>query len=95
MTSPTEDERTIEQITAAFPGWRVWRPKRRDDKPPSSWVATRLQERAGTDPTVLANTAEELRTALAEQREAVELSGRRPVAAGDPDAFPAELGKTS
>lgn len=82
MTSLPTDDETIERITAEFPGWRVWRPKRWDDRP-SSWAATRRDESAGVDPTVLANTADELRTALAKQREAVELTGRRPVVAGE------------
>lgn len=82
MTSLPTDDETIERITAEFPGWRVWRPKRWDDKP-SSWAATRREESAGVDPTVITNTPEQLRAALAEQRDLVERTGRRPVVAGE------------
>jgi hypothetical protein len=68
----------IAAIEAAYPGWRIWRPKRRDDQP-SSWAATRRDESAGVHPTVMANTAELLRAELAEQRRLVERTGRRPV----------------
>jgi hypothetical protein len=70
-------EETIEQITAEFPGWKIWRARRWDDKP-TSWVATRLKESAGVDATVMVSTAELLREALADQRERVGLSGRMP-----------------
>ncbi|MGI8336298.1 hypothetical protein ACRYCC_40685 [Actinomadura scrupuli] len=69
------DEETIEQITAEFRGWRVWRPRRRDGRP-SSWAATRHDESAGVDPTVIADTAAQLRAALAEQRDLAERGGR-------------------
>jgi hypothetical protein len=72
------DEETSEQITAEYPGWRIWRPKRWDARS-TSWAATRRDESAGVDPTVIANTAELLRLALAEQRDLVERSGRRPL----------------
>lgn len=80
------DEKTLEQVTAEFPGWRVWRPRGRDDRP-SSWAATRLDESAGTDPTVIADTAEQLRHLLADQRELVERTGRIPL---DLEAFPGD-----
>lgn len=87
--SATTDEETLEQISADFPGWRVWRPRRRDDKP-TSWAATRRDESAGVHPTVIMNTAEQLRAALAEQRRLVERTGQRPVVV---EVFPA--GETS
>jgi hypothetical protein len=83
------DEETLDQLRAQFPGWPPWRPRRRDGEP-SSWAATRRDESAGVDPTVVANTAEELRAALAEQRALVERSGRRPIAQGE--AFPPDRG---
>jgi hypothetical protein len=78
MVHAPTDEETIEQITAEFPGWHIWRPKRWGDKP-TSWAATRQDEAAGVDPTVIMNTAKELRAALTEQRTFVERTGRRPV----------------
>jgi hypothetical protein len=72
------DEQTIEQITAEHPGWRIWRTRRWDDKP-TSWAATLRDDAAGVDPTVIANTAEQLRAALAEQRDLAERTGRRPL----------------
>jgi hypothetical protein len=79
------DEETLAQINVDFPGWHIWRP-RRSDGIPSSWAATRLEKRAGVDPTAIADTAEKLRDALTEQRELVERTGQRPLTA---EAFPA------
>jgi hypothetical protein len=75
--SATTDEETIVQISAEYPGWHVWRARRRDDKP-ASWIATRLEESAGIDATVMMSTAEQLREALADQRERVGRSGQMP-----------------
>lgn len=72
------DEDALSAIAADFPGWHLWRPRRMDSRP-SSWAATRREETAGVDPTVMANTAEDLRAALAEQRDMVERTGRQPL----------------
>jgi hypothetical protein len=80
---------TPEAIEGDYPGWHVWRPKRWDDKP-TSWAATRRDEGVGVDATVIMNTAEELRAALAEQRDLVERTGHRPLTV---DVFP--LGESS
>lgn len=78
----------IAAIEAAFPGWHCWRPKR-DDGTPSSWVATLRHVAAGVDETVVTDSADQLRTALADQRDKVERTGVRPLEVfppADPDS---------
>jgi hypothetical protein len=79
---------TTEDIERNFPGYRVWQGKRRCDGQPSDtcWVATlhnpalnaNAAVDAGIDPTVIADSPERLRDALAKQRERIEAwTGRK------------------
>jgi hypothetical protein len=73
---------TPEAIQAEHPGYRVWQGKRRSDGQPSDtcWVATlhdpalnaNAAVDAGIDPTVISDSPERLRAALAKQRERIE-----------------------
>jgi hypothetical protein len=64
-----DDEAARLQLAADFPGWYFWR-SRRSDGELMSWLATRVDSKAGPDPTVMADTADKLREALEEQRRA-------------------------
>jgi hypothetical protein len=66
-----------ETFEAANPGYHVWRADR--DGEPGSWMATRLDEAAGTVATLMEPTAEALRAALVEQLQ---------IAARGPDGQP-------
>ena len=66
----------LEEMRAEYAGrWHIWRSQR--DGEPASWCASLRHPAAGTDPTVIQDTAEQLRVALADQRERAE-RGERP-----------------
>lgn len=61
------------------PGWRVWRGRRswdRDGERTGTWVASRIIDTAGVDPTVAADTAEQLDEKLKLQASMAQAIGR-------------------
>jgi hypothetical protein len=56
-------DQALARLREDFPGHRIWRSTRHDGML-GDWVATLHDPRAGVDPTVVCNTAEELRRAL-------------------------------
>jgi hypothetical protein len=66
----------LEELRAEFRGlWHIWRSQL--DGEPASWCASLRHPAAGVDRTVIQDTAEGLRAALADQRERAE-RGERP-----------------
>jgi hypothetical protein len=66
------------------PAWKVWRARRSLDPPgvyDGEFVATRMDEKAGPDRTIMCPTSEELDAALREQQEIAE-SGTTPLRSG-------------
>ncbi|GAA0565266.1 hypothetical protein [Actinomadura livida] len=56
-------DQALAQLRQDFQGHRIWRATRYDGKL-GDWVATLHDPRAGVEPTVIRNSAEELRKAL-------------------------------
>ncbi len=56
-------DQALARLREEFQGHRIWRATRYDGKL-GDWVATLHDPKAGVDPTVIRNTAEELREAL-------------------------------
>lgn len=66
LTAPRSGD-ALTRLQAEHPGWRISRSRKRDGRVGDDWVASRRDPRAGTDPTVICRSAEELRQALREQ----------------------------
>jgi hypothetical protein len=62
--NPTDQ--ALARLREDFQGHRIWRATRHDGKL-GDWVATLHDPKAGVDPTVVRNTEEELRKALADE----------------------------
>ncbi|MFG2003688.1 hypothetical protein ACGFNU_31475 [Spirillospora sp. NPDC048911] len=62
------DDQTLSRLRADFPGHRIWRSTRYDGLP-GDWVATLRDTWAGVDPTVIRDSAADLRQALDAERE--------------------------
>lgn len=56
-------DQALARLREEFQGHRIWRATRYDGKL-GDWVTTLHDPKAGVDPTVIRNTAEELREAL-------------------------------
>jgi hypothetical protein len=68
----TQQTDELMALQAEFPGWRIWRARRKDKRggtEPGSWMASRLERTAGVDRTLMEPSADELREALVDQRE--------------------------
>lgn len=63
--TPAEQLKALRAEVAGM--WRIWRGQL--DGEPRSWCATRLEESAGVDPTVICPTVEALRAELVRQRD--------------------------
>ncbi|GAA1879958.1 hypothetical protein GCM10009736_54890 [Actinomadura bangladeshensis] len=59
-------DQALARLREDFQGHRIWRATRYDGKL-GDWVATLHDPKAGVDPTVVRNTAEELRRALLDE----------------------------
>ena len=67
MDTPVNpDDQALARLREDFQGHRIWRAIRYDGKL-GDWVATLHDPKAGVDPTVVRNTAEELRRALLDE----------------------------
>jgi hypothetical protein len=62
-TPGNPDDQALALLREDFQGHRIWRATRYDGRL-GDWVATLHNPKAGVDPTVVRNTAEELRRAL-------------------------------
>ncbi|GAA2431484.1 hypothetical protein GCM10010191_51610 [Actinomadura vinacea] len=62
-TRINHDRQALIELRTDFPGHRIFRGTRGDGQP-GSWVATLRDPACGVDPTVMADTAEDLRKAL-------------------------------
>ncbi|MFG2248183.1 hypothetical protein [Spirillospora sp. NPDC048823] len=62
-TSVNPADQALAQLRQDFQGHRIWRATRYDGKL-GDWVATLHDPKAGIEPTVVRNSAEELRKAL-------------------------------
>lgn len=67
ITPVNPADQALARLREDFQGHRIWRATRHDGKP-GDWVATLHDPKAGVDPTVVRNTAEELRRALTIER---------------------------
>lgn len=61
------EELIANQLANEFPGWSFWRARRRDGSP-GSWMATRLDPAAGTDPTLMAKDIPDMRQQATQQK---------------------------
>lgn len=59
------------------PAWRVWRARRLDGRRTGDYVASRMEDAAGVDPTIIEPTAAGLDAALTEQAERAALTTPR------------------
>ncbi|WP_131740273.1 hypothetical protein [Actinomadura roseirufa] len=64
------EDPAVRRLQEEFTGHRIWRSRRWDGKP-GDWVATLRDPSKGVDQTVIRSDAEELRTALVEERKRV------------------------
>ena len=82
---PVDD--VLADIRKKHPGWSIWRARRRGDGlegvPTGSYVASRLDDGAGTAPTVMADTPAELAEALEQQADIVAAGGEPPLVISD------------
>lgn len=69
------DDQALAALRKAFGGHRIWRAVRRDGRL-GSWVATLHDPTAGVDPTVIRDSAGELREALVHEGERAVTDGR-------------------
>jgi hypothetical protein len=67
-THTNSDDQALARLRSEFPGYRIWRATRYDGLP-GDWVATLHDDSAGIDPTVIRNSAADLRQALDAERE--------------------------
>lgn len=67
-TKPPTDDQELSRLRADFTSHRIWRSVRSDGRL-GGWVATLHDPAAGVDPTVLADTATQLRQALVRERD--------------------------
>jgi hypothetical protein len=82
-TSATDE---LAELQTEYRGrWHIWRSQRNGE--PASWCASIRHPAAGVDPTVIADTAEQLRDALVDQRERRE-SGAVPYDVAAQDHYP-------
>ncbi|WP_067829697.1 hypothetical protein [Actinomadura kijaniata] len=72
---PSAEEEALEDLRNEFPGHRIWRSPRWDGGL-GSWVATLHDPRQGVDPTVIRDTAAELRTTLLKEKRRAEAKGQ-------------------
>ncbi|MFF5265049.1 hypothetical protein ACFY4C_39710 [Actinomadura viridis] len=72
---PVSDDQILARLRAEFAGHRIWRSVRRDGLL-GDWVATLHDPAAGVDPTVVCDTARELREALIRERFRAVAKGR-------------------
>ena len=70
--NPTDQ--ALARLREDFQGHRIWRSTRYDGKL-GDWVATLHDPKAGVDPTVVRNTAQELREALADELDRASIKG--------------------
>ncbi|MFC5186032.1 hypothetical protein [Actinomadura harenae] len=73
--SHTDDQR-LADLREEFRGHRIWRSPRWDGGL-GCWIATLHDPMQGVDPTVIRDTADQLRNALLEERELAERRGDR------------------
>lgn len=66
-TSVNPDDQALALLRRDFQGHRIWRATRHDGKL-GDWVATLHDPKAGVEPTIVRNSAGELRMALAVER---------------------------
>ncbi|WP_242888053.1 hypothetical protein [Actinomadura litoris] len=67
-TRAQQEDQALRQLRDEFTGHRIWR-SRRGGGQAGDWVATLHDPAAGVDPTVIRPNADELRTALVDERE--------------------------
>jgi hypothetical protein len=69
MNTPVDPaDQALAQLRGDFRGHRIWRATRHDGRL-GDWVATLHDPREGVEPTVIRNSAEELREALTVERD--------------------------
>lgn len=75
MNTPVNPaDQALARLREDFQGHRIWRATRYDGKL-GDWVATLHDPKAGVDPTVVRNTAQELREALADELNRASIKG--------------------
>ncbi|MEV5574444.1 hypothetical protein AB0L06_30790 [Spirillospora sp. NPDC052269] len=76
-SKPSTDDQRLADLREEFSGHRIWRSPRRDGGL-GSWIATLHDPTQGVDPTVIRDSADQLRSALLEERDLAERRGDRP-----------------
>jgi hypothetical protein len=87
MTALDEQDDEFATLREDFPGWYFWRARDGFGMPNRSWMASRTDEAAGVEPTLMARDEPALRVLLSAQKATVENGGIPPKVAARPDAF--------